>query len=286
VSDNDLGIFLRSRREAITPADVGLPTGSRRRTPGLRRSELATLAGISVEYLTRLEQGRDRQPSPQILGALAETLRLDADDCVRLHRMSKSSAAGSGLSCSTAPPPAREVRPTVRALLERLEPTPALLLNRLGDVLARTSGYELLAGPIGLLEADPPNLVRYVFTDPRARTVYPDWDGVADARMASMNLEFTRGDPHIAELVDELSITAGSPFTDRLAEVTALPLRPGIERMLHPVAGELRLAAEVMELPQTDDQRLVVLLPADEATEAALDLLSGLRPGALRAVAG
>ncbi|MBI0384744.1 helix-turn-helix transcriptional regulator, partial [Streptomyces albiflaviniger] len=89
MSDNELGLFLRSRREAVAPADVGLPTGPRRRTPGLRRAELATLAGVSVEYVTRLEQGRDRRPSAPVLSALADALRLTASERVHLHRLSK-----------------------------------------------------------------------------------------------------------------------------------------------------------------------------------------------------
>lgn len=284
VSDNDLGAFLRACREGVTPAEVGLPSGGRRRTPGLRRSELATLAGISVEYLTRLEQGRDRHPSAPVLATLATTLRLDVEERIRLELLAKS--ADGGLLCAAAPPPNREVRPTVRALLDRLEPTPAVLLNRLGDVLAHTSGYERLAAPLGLLDAELPNLVRYVFTDARARRVYPDWERIADAQVAALQLEYSRDDPHTAEFLDELTITAGTPFSERLASVTTLPSRIGTERLIHPEAGELRLATETLQLSYADDQRLLVHLPADEATARALDRLGGLRPGALRAVAG
>ncbi|MBC6456693.1 helix-turn-helix domain-containing protein [Actinomadura sp. HBU206391] len=287
MTDNELGLFLRGRREAVTPADVGLPSGTRRRTPGLRRAELATLAGVSVEYLARLEQGRDRHPSVQVLGALADALRLSADERLYLRRLSKGT--GGNLLCPGAAPPARSVRPTVRALLDRLEPAPAILLNRLSDVLAFTTGYERLAGPSGLLDADPPNLIRFVFTDPRARARYPDWDRVADEQVASLRSEAYRADPHVAELADELTVTAGAPFTDRLqAAPLSVPRRTGVERLLHPDVGELRLAYETLGvgLPDADERRLIVYLPADEATSAALDHLNGRQPGALRAVTG
>ena len=282
MTDSALSAFLRGRREAVTPAEVGLPTGSRRRTPGLRRSELATLAGISVEYLTRLEQGRDRHPSAQILGALADALRLSGPE--RMHLVMLAKATGdSGLPCGAHEPPARSVRPTVRALLDRLEPAPAYVANRLGDVLAYTTGYESLAGPTGLLDGERPNLVRYVFTDPRARTAYPEWDRVASERAASLPLVTRHADPHLAALVDELTVTAGAAFTDRLRAAGPAP-RTGVERLAHPAVGELRLAYESLELPDADDQRLIVHLPADEASSAALDRLAGRRPGGLRPV--
>lgn len=283
MSDNELGGFLRARRDAVTPAEVGLPKGTRRRTPGLRRSELATLAGISVEYLTRLEQGRDRHPSAQVLATLTDALRLSAEEGVHLRILAKEAG---GDVCLAAEPPARSVRPTVQALLDRFEPAPALLLNRLSDVLAFTTGYARLAGPIGLLDGRPPNLVRFVFTDARARAAYPEWDRVADEHVANIKIESSRADPHIAELAEELTIAAGARFTDRLDAPLILPARTGVERFVHPEVGELRLAYETLDLPDADGQRLVVYLPADDATSAALDQLTGRQPGALRAVTG
>lgn len=273
-----MGGFLRACREAVTPAQVGLPGGSRRRTPGLRRSELATLAGLSVEYLARLEQGRDRHPSPAVIGALADALQMAPDERVHLRILSKSE---DGECCPR--PPADSVRPTVQMLLERLEPTPAIIVNPLGDVLAWTDGYEHLAGPVGLLDGTPPNLVRYVFTDVRARTVYPDWDRVADERVASVRTAFPAGSPHLTRLIDELTITAGAPFLERCKIPSRLPRRSGVERFTHPDAGELRLAYETLELPVGDDQTLLTYLPADDATSEAL---ARLRPCTLRAVSG
>jgi transcriptional regulator with XRE-family HTH domain len=286
VSENDLGVFLRARREAVTPAAAGLPAGDRRRTPGLRRAELATLAGISVEYLTRLEQGRDHHPSAQVLAALADALGLSAEERFHLLLLAKAASGGGQLYCPHAVPPARSVRPTVRALLDRLEPTPAYVVNRLRDVLAHTTGFARLAGPLGLLDAQPPNLARYVFTDARARTAYPDWDHVADQQVAVLKFRAARAEPQLAALVDELTVTAGAPFTARWAANADVPKRTGVERLAHPDVGELRLSVEMLELPDADDQLLCVYLPADEAATAALDRLIGRRAGALRAVTG
>ncbi|WP_413105380.1 helix-turn-helix domain-containing protein [Streptomyces sp. Inha503] len=289
MSDNELGLFLRSRREAVAPADVGLPTGARRRTPGLRRAELATLAGVSVEYVTRLEQGRDRRPSAPVLSALADALRLTASERVHLHRLSKG--AEGGFTCRGGAVPGRTVRPTVRALLDRLEPAPAVLCNGLGELLAWTEAYERLTRPLGLLDAHgadggPPSLVRYVFTDARARTAYPDWDRVADDQVAALKQGPFRADPHVAAVADELTVTAGPDFAERVTTVPGLPRANGVLRLVHPEEGELRLAYETLELPADDDQRLVVHIPADDASAAALDRLTGRRSGALRAVSG
>ncbi|MFJ8823442.1 helix-turn-helix domain-containing protein [Streptomyces sp. NPDC102467] len=285
MGDNELGTFLRACREAVAPADVGLPAGARRRTPGLRRSELATLAGVSSEYLTRLEQGRDRNPSPSVLGALADALRLDTGERLLLRRLAKASGADA-VFCSGATAPSYAVRPTVRALLDRLEPTPAVLVNWVGDILAHTAGYARFAAPLGILDADQPNVVRYLFTDERARTVHPDWDRVADDQMARFRQGAPLPDPQVAALIDELTVTAGAPFADRLAASPTLPRRGGHDLVVHPEVGPLRLSYESLSLPDADGQTILVHLPADEATSAALDRLNGRTPGTLRAVNG
>jgi transcriptional regulator with XRE-family HTH domain len=284
VSENELGLFLRVRREAVTPAEVGLPAGPRRRATGLRRSEVAALAGVSVEYVTRLEQGRDRRPSPQVLSALADALRLTAGERAHLYDLTK--AADPSFNCRGHAAPARTVRPTVRALLDRLEPAPAVLVNQLSDILAHTAGYERLAGPIGLLDAAAPNQARFVFTDSRARTAYPDWDEVADEQVAALKMGPFRADPHMAALADELSVTAGDAFTRRVDTVPARAAASGVFRLAHPEAGTLRLAYETLELPADDAQRLIVHLPADAATSAALDRLNSRPFQPLRLVAG
>jgi transcriptional regulator with XRE-family HTH domain len=281
VSQNGLSAFIRGKREAITPADVGLPVGPRRRTPGLRRAELAMLAGISVEYLTRIEQGRDHNPSPQILGALADALLLTPDERTYLRFAAKTAAGETFAPCPGNQPPSREVRPTVQAILDRLEPAPAVLCNRATDILAYTVTYELLAGPLGVLDGENPNLVRYLFADPRARKAFPDWDRVADEQLTVLRSGFSPTDHHLQGITDELTVLAGAEFTSRMRTVPGPQRRTGAERLAHPEVGELRLLYETLHL---DGQRIIVYLPADSTTSAALDLLIGVRPGALRPV--
>jgi transcriptional regulator with XRE-family HTH domain len=138
-----LGDFVRAKRDSIEPATFGLPERGRRRSPGLRRSDLAARAGISVEYLTRIEQGRDRNPSPAVVNAIADGLSLDAAERDHLRYLTKISG-GACVSHRRPEPPGRDVRPTVLATLRLLEPAPAFVTNRLGDVLAHTSGFEWL----------------------------------------------------------------------------------------------------------------------------------------------
>ncbi|HEV7761126.1 MAG TPA: helix-turn-helix transcriptional regulator [Acidimicrobiales bacterium] len=281
MSDSGLGTYIRGKREATTPAAVGLPTGPRRRTPGLRRTELATLAGISVEYLTRIEQGRDRHPSAPVLGALADALLLAPDERSYLRLTAKAAAGETFDPCPGDRPPSHEVRPTVRAVLDRLEPAPALVCNHATDILAHTAGYDRLARPLGILDGERPNLVRYLFADPRARQAFPDWDQVADAHLSALRSAFSPTSAHLRAITDELTVLAGAPLTHRLTAVPGPERRTGAERLAHPEVGELRLLYETLHL---DGQRLVVYLPADDTAAAALDQLTGLRPGALRSV--
>jgi transcriptional regulator with XRE-family HTH domain len=255
MTDNALGAFLRACREAVAPAEVGLPTGPRRRTPGLRRAELAGLAGVSVEYLTRLERGRDRHPSPEVIAALARALRLSEDEHVHLIRLTKTT---SGDACApTGSTPA--VRRTLRALLDQLEPAPAVLLDRSGTVLACTEGYRKLADPVGLLDAD--TVPHYVFTDARARTAFADWERVADEWAARLRAAADLGDPRAAGLAAELARVVGDEFGTRYAAATRVPHWTGTERWLHPDRGELCLDYESLEVPGTEEHRLVVYLP-------------------------
>lgn len=267
MADNALGRFLRARREATSPAAIGLPAGTRRRTPGLRRGEVADRAGISVEYLTRLERGSDRYPSGQVLGTLADALGLSPDERVHLYRLIK---ADSGATCQQSAVPLPP-RPTVLALLDRLDPTPAYVVDAAGDVLASTAGFRALATPVGLLDDDRPNLVRFVFADGRAHTLFPDWPSIADERAAALRAAADLGEPAAAALAYELSITAGTTFGDRFAAAAVLPALTGVEQWAHPSAGPLRLAYESLTLSGTEEHRLVAYLPADDATAEALN---------------
>jgi transcriptional regulator with XRE-family HTH domain len=235
MADNALGRFLRARREATTP-----PTAERRRTPGLRRGELADRAGISVEYLTRLERGTDRSPSGQVLSALANALTMTADERVHLYRLIKADAA-----CSPPPPPA--LRATVRATLDALEPTAAAVLSPAGDVVACTGGFREISGL-----HDEQNLVRFAF-GPHAKAHYPAWEQIAGDRAAALRAAADLGDPTAAALAFELSITAGAAFTDRYDTAASLPPATGTERW-----GSHLLVFETLYLSGEGDHRLVV----------------------------
>ena len=273
-----LGDFIRAKRDSIQPESLGLPNHGRRRSPGLRRLDLAARAGISVEYLTRMEQGRDRNPSVAVVNALADALSLDPAERNHLRYLAKIS--GGECAAHTQPaPPRREVRPTVLDTLRLLEPGIALVTNRLGDVLAHTSGYESVMSGTGVLDADTPNLTRYVFTDARARTFFADWDDVADQQ--AFDLWLAPSAESSEWFTTALAPVAGPDFTRRLHR-HLVPQR-GDLRLNHPAGCELRLVREVLELP-SDAQQLVVLLPADEQTAQAVDQLRRPTRGRLRAI--
>jgi hypothetical protein len=157
----------------------------------------------------------------------------------------------------------------VRSLLAQLEPGIAFVTNRLGDVLAYTSGFDLLARPAGLLDSPSPSLTRFVFTDERARRVFPDWGQVADER--AFHLSLGAPSQRSEQLIADLTALAGPEFTDRVHS-RRLP-RDGTQAWRHPAAGDLLFDRELLDLPAADAQQLVVLLPANDPTSAALNKL-------------
>ncbi|MFF4030874.1 helix-turn-helix transcriptional regulator [Streptomyces sviceus] len=273
-----LGDFVRARRDSVQPASLGLPDHGRRRSPGLRRSDLAGRAGISVEYLTRIEQGRDRRPSVAVVNALADGLGLDLAERDHLRYLAKISG-GECVAHTRPAPPSREVRPSVLRTLRLLEPGIALVTNRMGDVLARTSAFDAVTSGTGLLDSDTPNLTRYVFTDPRARSFFADWEDVADER--AFDLWLGPSLDSYEWFTAELAPVAGPDLTRRLHR-HVVPRR-GDLRLRHPSGRELRLVRESLEL-SVDAQQLVVLLPADEATDQAVEELRRPAHGGLRAI--
>ncbi|WP_262851829.1 helix-turn-helix transcriptional regulator [Mumia quercus] len=285
---NELGDFLRARREAVKPDDVGLPSGGRRQTPGLRRSELATLAGISVEYLTRLEQGRDARPSTQVLGALAQALRLTAADRDHLQQLATISQ-GTELCAHARQRAAQTVRPTVRAILDQLHPAPAVVVNHLTDLLAWNDAYDRLARPLGLLDLgrghETPNVLNFLVGDPRARDAYPDWSAVLDEQIAFLHTN-RRGDPAVDALAEHLTVTGGETFAARWRLRPLTSGQTGLHSIDHPAVGPLRLTFESLDLADRDPQRLITYLPADSAASAALDRLVGRQPRNLRSTTG
>ena len=171
----ELGSFLRARRAQVTPAEVGLPVHQGvRRTPGLRREELATLAGISSDYYTRLERGKETRPSPQVIDALARALLMENDEREHLRSLA---ALAARRAPEPPPEPSRTVPPGVQVLLERLRPYPAHVVGRNGDLLAwNPGGLRLLAG-MAEWPVRQRNVWRYVFLHPAARTLFDDWEG-------------------------------------------------------------------------------------------------------------
>jgi transcriptional regulator with XRE-family HTH domain len=271
-----LAQFLRSRREHLSPAEAGVKVSGRRRTPGLRREEVATLAGVSIDYLIRLEQGRDTNPSPDVLAALADALQLDRDDRFHLMGLAARSASPHLEQFCPAPPALdAEVPATVQLLLDQLE-TPAFVVGPLGDVLASNAAYRTLAGPLGLL--DVPNLVRHVFLHPDAPSVYGSWGDTADAQVARLRSAHRRleDDPVVTGLLAELLLVPA--FIERWDAHPVATEERGPKVLHHPEAGELRIAYEALGLA-AHDQQLIAWLPADEATATALDqILSGEHP--------
>jgi transcriptional regulator with XRE-family HTH domain len=273
-----LGDFIRAKRDSIQPESLGLPERGRRRSPGLRRSDLATRAGISVEYLTRIEQGRDRNPSIAVVNALADALSLDPSERTHLRYLTK--ITGGECARHAQPAPARrDVRESVVETLRLLEPGIALVTNRLGDVLAHTSGYESIMSASGLLETGAPNLTRYVFTDLRARTFFTDWDDIADEQ--AFDLWLGPSVENAEWLTAELAPIAGPDFTRRFNR-HVMPKR-GVLRLNHPTAHELHFHRETLEL-SADAQQLVVFLPADDTTAQRAEQLRHRPLGRLRAI--
>ncbi|MBI5087739.1 MAG: helix-turn-helix domain-containing protein [Actinobacteria bacterium] len=200
----ELGTFLRARREQLRPEDVGLRSSGRRRTPGLRREEVATLAGVSIDYLTRLEQGRDLRPSGAIVNALANALRLTDED--RVYLITLTVAGSAPELCPTAVPMVDHVAPNVQSIIDGLDPTPAFLTGPASHVLASNAAWRTLVDPLGMLTGDPPNLAAYVFTNPRSREVLAEWALVADEQVNQLRAASLRWghDPVFSTLLERL----------------------------------------------------------------------------------
>jgi transcriptional regulator with XRE-family HTH domain len=276
---DDLGDFLRSRRSRLSPEDAEVQTyGDRRRVPGLRREELAQLAGVSVAYYTRLEQGLSRNASDGVLAALARALRLDDDETAHLRDLARSYRAAA-----TPRPRPERVRPGVRMLLAALGDVPAILVGYRIDVLAwNPMGHALLCGHLPYDAPDQggtrPNLARLIFCDPHMRELYADWKAKAQDAVGSLRLASGQhpGDPGLASLIGELSV-ASPEFARLWARHTVRQCRPTVRGFRHPLVGSLMLNEEAMELNQDDGQRLALFI-AEPGTpsEAGLRLLAGL----------
>lgn len=268
----ELRDFLRSRRARLTPDEVGLPPGpGARRVPGLRREELAQLAGLSVDYYTRLEQGRDITVSPDVLQAVARALRLGEDERAHLLDLARPSRVRRRPSAA----PAQRVRVGVRMLLDVL-PTPAFVLGRRLDVLASNAVARALLCDFDALPRRERNHARWVFLDPDARERYLDWESVARENVAALRMYAGRypDDPELAALVGELTVRSAA-FASWWADHEVLRHSHGTKRYHHPVVGELTVAYEALPLPDTADQVLFVYTAEPGTPSAqALQLLA------------
>jgi transcriptional regulator with XRE-family HTH domain len=272
-----LGAFLKSRRDRVTPARIGLRTyGTARRVPGLRREELAQLAGMSAGYYTRLEQGQAETASEQVLDALARVLQLDEIETVHLHNLARQ-PAGRGLS----EPPREEPHPRVLALLESLgDTTPAIVLGRRGDVLAwNRAGHALKAEHVAFdAPADPahrPSIPRMFFLDPLTRDMHRNWDEVASAHVAFLRLTAGRypTDARLAELIGELTM-GSDEFATMWAAGDVADCTVGTMDLQHPTIGAVSVAYQVWLQPDSPDHRLEIYTPNDASSADALRLLA------------
>jgi transcriptional regulator with XRE-family HTH domain len=258
LSDNELGLFLRNRRGRVTPAEVGLPAGGGvRRTPGLRREEVATLASVSIDYYTRLERGRERHPSAHVLDALARVLRLDENERRHLHVLA-AHAAGNGHSVTT---PESCVRETARMLLESVRPSPAAVLSRTNDLLAANpAALALFHGLDSWADGDR-NLSRFLFLHPNTRSLWLDWEDIAVGHVAQLRVVAGSAPdaPDVTTLITGL--LADSPDFARIwARYDVKPRTTGRKRFQHPRVGRMDLGYESLPLAGTDEQRLIVYL--------------------------
>ncbi|WP_432038503.1 helix-turn-helix transcriptional regulator [Streptomyces cucumeris] len=268
-----LGEFLRSRRARITPRQAGLSDdGGSRRVPGLRREEVAQLAGVSVDYYVRLERGRRLNVSETVLDAISRALRLDPVERTHLFQLAKP-AAGRPRRTATRPQP---VRPGMRDLLRILEHTPALVLGRRLDVLASNQMARALLTDFDALPHRERNLVRFMFCDETARTLYTHWDIHAHDMVASLRRDAGRHphDPLPAELVGELSI-GNEDFRRWWADQNVFRHTHGSKHFHHPIIGPLTLNHESLTLPADPNQRLsVYTAEAGSSSEEALRVLA------------
>jgi transcriptional regulator with XRE-family HTH domain len=261
-----LGEYLRARRALLRPEDVGLPDLGRRRVPGLRREEVAMLAGISADYYLRLEQGRDRRPSAEVIDALARALQLDERATAHLHAISDPTVA------RRRPEEHEHAPPSIEQLIASWADIPAFVQGRHMDVLAANA----MASALSPVLTPGVNLVRATFLDPEVRRLFRDWEPVARGAVARLRgLVGPDGDdPRLAEIVDELS--ASSDHFRRLwARHDVEPATVPTRTIDHPLVGPIELRTETLAIIASDGQLLIVYhADPGSPSERALSRLS------------
>ena len=274
--------FLTSRHARITPEQAGLLAyGGNRRVQGLRREEVAMLAGVSVDYYIRLERGNLSGASGSVLEALARALQLDAAEQEHLFSLARSAAKGPARRRT---PPAA-VRPTIQHVLDAISDAPAWVRNGRHDIVAMNRMGRALYSPVLEDPRRPANTARFVYLDPAALDFFVDWDQVANDAAAMLRLEAGRTphDRELIELVGELS-TRSDIFRQRWASHDVQFHRGGRKRLRHPIVGRLDLDYESMELPAEPGLALIVYTAAPGSSTAdALTMLASwsARPDAV-----
>jgi transcriptional regulator with XRE-family HTH domain len=270
-----LSEFLRTRRGRLRPDASGAGGfGGQRRVPGLRREELALLAGVSVDYYTRLEQGRARNVSRGVLDAVAGALRLDADERAHLHNL----AAPTGARKRPGRP--QRVGPEMRQALQALASVPAYIIGRRLDILAWNELATTLIADFPALPAAERNMARLVFLDDASKDLYPDWENKARDTVSNLRMDAGRhpDDSRLATLVGELSL-ASEDFRRLWADHTVRGKTRGHKRFHHPRLGELALDYVAMRAPDDPDMTMMIYsAPPGSEAATALRLLAGLTP--------
>lgn len=276
-SASELGSFLMSRRSRVTPEAAGLPVLDRRRVAGLRREEVAELAGVSAVYYTRLEQGRARRPSDAVLEALARALRLDATERVHLYDLAHGARVAGRVPPVTADAAEDEkpVRDGLRRLLAAVGAVPAYVLSPAMDVLDANHLAGALLGAPGRTPAGRLNLARHVFLDAAARELYPRWADVARQTVGFLRFSAGRGpgDVRLAGVVGELN-RRSEEFRSLWASQEVREKSYGTKSFRHPVVGGFDLTYETLGLPGGEGRSLVVFTALDARSDAALRLLA------------
>jgi len=279
---SELGIFLKARRAAVRPEDVGLPPSAGvRRTPGLRREEVAILAGVSVDYYTRLERGKETNPSPAVVDALARILRLNPDEHQHLRDLT-AIAAQPARRVEQRQSRTRTVRQGALILMEQLRPNPVYIVSRTNDLLAANpAGMALFPGLAGWPSSQR-NVTRYLFLSPVAKQLYPEWDKLVPTSVAYLRARAGADpdDPDLVRLIGEL-VVKSKEFARLWERYEVRNLSQGTKAFHHPDVGPMTLDYEAMELANTGGQRMIAYytMPGspDRDAVALLDMIgSGL----------
>ncbi|GAA1162708.1 helix-turn-helix transcriptional regulator [Streptomyces hebeiensis] len=269
MTDKHLGDFLRARRAGLLPEDIGMASYGTRKVAGLRREEVAVLAGVNADYYTRLEQGRERNPSPQVLDALSRALRLDAEARAHLYRLAGATPGNQPTSHT-----AEWVSPALRRLMDGYPDTPAFVLNRTLDVLAANALADALYSPF-----DPAdNLARMTFLDPAGPHFYTDWDRAAQATVANLRhaAGFDMNHPALRALVRTLT-EHSAEFTRLWNAHTVRGKTQDAKHLFHPEVGALTVTSQAFDVRDAPGQQLVIYHAEPGSPSAqALGLLGSL----------